>query len=455
MRDRIEEVIKRLRAKCDYLEVRTEERWSTAVTTKDGAIDAVGKASDAGGCVRALYKGGWGFVSFNSLDELGTMAERAVDQARAVGAEESKIADVPVVDVYVKVKPIRDPRDVPLEEKADLVRRYDSIIMGYGAPVTNSMVRYFDTFRVITFANSDGSYVVQEKLDLGLGAMARSTRDGETQQAYVPRGSSNDYSVVEGLEAEVESACKRAVDILNSPKVKGGIYPTIVDPNLGGVFIHEAFGHTSEADEMMENPSLSEALKIGRQIGSKGLNAYDTGLDVGVRGYLEYDDEGVKTEKTWLIRDGVLVGHLHSRESAAKMGEKPTGSARAINYRYPPIIRMRNTIVAAGKATFDDLLDGIDEGVYAVGAYGGMGGEMFSFTAEYGRMIRNGKLAEMVRDVKLQGNLFTTLLAIDAVAGDLAMEDGPGGCGKGSQFPLPVTDGAPHFRIQGATIGGE
>jgi TldD protein len=455
MRDRIEQVITKHKPSCGYLEIRTEERSSTAVVAKDGAIDSVGRSTDAGGCVRALYKGGWGFVTFNSLDRLDDMAAKAIEQARAVGSEKSQVAQAPVIDEYVEAAPRKDPRAIPLEAKVALVMGYDDIIMSHGKPVTNSRVRYFDTFRTVTFANSDGSHIVQEFIDLGLGAAAMATRDGEMQQAHVPRGSSNDYAMVEGLGEDVKAACRRAVDILNAPKVKGGIYPTIVDQQLGGVFIHEAFGHTAEADEMMDNPSLSEALQIGRQIAAKGFNAYDSGLDVGRRGALVYDDEGVKTEKTWLIRDGVLVGHLHSRESAAKMGARPTGNARAISYKHPPIVRMRNTVIEPGGCTFEELLDGIKEGVYAIGAYGGTGGEMFSFAAECGYMIRNQKVAEMVRDVKLNGNLFKTLLAIDAVAGDIEFEDGPGGCGKGGQFPLPVTDGAPHFRIQGATIGGE
>ncbi|HEX9217855.1 MAG TPA: TldD/PmbA family protein, partial [Gemmatimonadales bacterium] len=153
---------------------------------------------------------------------------------------------------------------------------------------------------------------------------------------------------------------------------------------------------------------------------------------------------------------GVLVGRLHSRETAQHMGERPTGNARAISFRHPPIVRMTNTYIANGKGTFDDLIGDIKLGVYACGAFGGQTMlENFSFTAAYGRMIRDGKPAELVKDVVLAGNLFQTLDRIDHIAGDFTWNQMGGGCGKGGQFPLPVTEGAPHVRIEEALIGGD
>jgi TldD protein len=455
LKDRIEGVIAKHKGKCDYLEVRVEDKEVTTVVIKDRDIETIAKSTDGGGCVRALYKGGWGFSSFNSLDALDEMAAKAVSQARLIGTEESKLAETPTVQDTVKADLKTDPRGIFLKEKVEILTAYNDIIFSHGAPVANSRVRYFDTGRVVTFANSEGSYIVQEMIDLGIGIAAIATKDGNMQMGYTHAGSSDNFDVVRGLEEQTKEACTRAAQLVDAPKVKGGVYPVVVDQLLGGVFTHEAFGHTSEADDMMENPQLAEQLKIGRKIGSDILNIYDTGLDKGVRGALVYDDEGVKTEKTWLIKDGVLVGHLHCRESAAKMNEKPTGNARAKDYQFPPIVRMRNTCIQNGTSKLEELFSGIKEGVYARGSIGGMGGEMFTFTAEYGNMIRNGKVEEMVRDVKLSGNLFKTLLNIDCLANDMKFEDGPGGCGKGSQFPLAVTDGAPHFRIKEATIGGD
>jgi TldD protein len=151
----------------------------------------------------------------------------------------------------------------------------------------------------------------------------------------------------------------------------------------------------------------------------------------------------------------VLVGRLHNRETAAKMGEPPTGNARALSYRHPPIVRMTNTAIAPGSTSFEDMIADIELGVYACDAYGGQTElENFSFSSGYAYMIRNGEIAEMVKDVILAGNLFETLMSIDAIGSDFEWTKTGGGCGKGGQSGLPVAMGAPHIRIQNVVIGG-
>ena len=137
------------------------------------------------------------------------------------------------------------------------------------------------------------------------------------------------------------------------------------------------------------------------------------------------------------------------------MNEKPTGNARAISYRYPPIVRMTNTYIEPGVISFSDIIGDIKEGVYAKNWYGGTTSmEMFTFSAGEAYMIRNGKVSELLRPVVLSGNVFTTLKNIDAIGNDLEMNQG-GGCGKGEQMPLPVSNGSPHIRIRHCLVGGK
>ena len=148
-----------------------------------------------------------------------------------------------------------------------------------------------------------------------------------------------------------------------------------------------------------------------------------------------------------------MVGRLHSRETAGKMGERVTGNARALDYRFPPIVRMTNTYIERGEMSFNDLIADIDEGVYARNWFGGTTSmEMFTFSAGEAYMIRNGKVAELLRPVKLTGNLFTTLMNIDALGNDMDFNQG-GGCGKAGQMPLPVSNGSPHIRIRDVVVG--
>jgi TldD protein len=454
MISRVEDLIKRLKSSCDYIDIRLEERDGFSVSLRDGKLDNAGKSLSVGGCVRVCHNGGWGFSSFNKISDIERYAAQAVAQAKAVGNGKTRLAEVAPVIADFSTEILDDPRNHSIDEKIQILRSYDDVMKGVEG-ISNRTAMYGEAFLKKSFFSSEGSAIVQNLMDISFAASPTAIKDGLTQSGGIGGGSSNDFSVILGKHVELESEAKIAVELLSAPKVKAGVYTVIVDPKLAGVFVHEAFGHTSEADAAAENPQLAEVMKMGAVFGSSILNIYDSGLDCGCRGFLRYDDEGVPAERTQLIKDGQLVGRLHSRETAAMLGEKPTGNARALNYRFSPIPRMRNTCIEGGKTTFEEMLSGVNEGIYVVKAHGGCGGEDFSFSARYGVMIRNGKLCEKVRNVKLAGNLWSTMKDIDAVGDDFVIDDGPGGCGKGPQFPLPVSHSAPHIRIQNISVGGD
>jgi len=445
-------------ADADYCEIRLEETHQTSIVYRGRNLDDIAQSLRYGGNVRALKDGGWGFVSFNSLENLERHVKTACEQAALIGAvkqERSQLAALPAAEQEVALSTKVHPKDVPLADKVALFGSYNDLILSYHPAISSSLVRYFDRSIKLYFANSEGTYVAQEKVDIGCGLRAIATSGSTTVQEGVSTGSSNDYSCVLGQEAELRKACQLAVDLLAAPTVTGGEYTVILDPRMAGLFVHEAFGHLSEADSIMENEELRKIMTLGRRFGKEILDIYDTGIAEGNRGAAPFDDEGVRTEKTYLIKEGVLVGRLHSRESAAKMGERLTGSARALDYRFPPIVRMRTTCIGPGTTTFADMIRDIELGVYAVGGYGGeTNGEMFTFTAGHGYMIRQGKVAELVKDVTLTGNVFTTLANIDKVGDDYFFDNNAGGCGKGSQSPLPTSEGSPHIRVQKVVIGG-
>ncbi len=438
----------------DCIEARLEESRTSHITYRGRELESIGKTTSVGGNVRALVKGGWGFVSFNDLDELPGKVELAVKQAQFVGKEESKLATIePAVEV-VPSKITNNPLTIPLDEKKQLLDEYNGII--WQTPgIQTSIIGYGDSYKKTIFLNSSGSYVEQERTDVTLRLVAVATKDGEVQQVGQSLGGRDDFSSIQGLHSQVEQLARRAVELLSAPQVKGGEHTVVLDPVLAGVFVHEAFGHLSEADFVYENAQLREIMTLGKRFGSANLNIVDTATLPGLRGSYKYDDEGVPATKTYLIREGKLVGRLHSRETAAKMKEEPTGNARAINYRHPPIVRMTNTYIEPGSASFDDIIGDIKEGVYAKNWYGGQTSmEMFTFSAGEAYMIRNGKIAEMLRPVALTGNVFETMKNIDAIGNDLEMNQG-GGCGKGGQMPLPVSNGSPHIRIRHCLVGGK
>ena len=437
----------------EYIEVRLEESQTTHITYRQGKLESTDKTMAVGGNVRALIKGGWGFVSFNHLEDLPDRIERAVNQARFVGRQESNLAVVaPVVDTVLS-KVNNSPLDLPLAEKNQVLGEYNDIICRT-PKIQTSVINYGDGTKKTIYLNSMGSYIEQEKIDIALRLVAIATDGNEVQQAGLSIGSSGDFSPIRNVHQKAEQLAQQAVALLSAPQVKGGEYTVVLDPILAGVFVHEAFGHLSEADFVYENDRMRQIMTLGTDFGSAELNVVDSAAVPDLRGSYKYDDEGVAATKTYLIREGKLVGRLHSKETAAKMNEEPTGNARAINYRHPPIVRMTNTYIESQSASFQDIISDIKEGVYAKNWYGGTTSmEMFTFSAGEAYMIRNGQIAELLRPVVLTGNVFNTLKSIDAIGDDLGMNQG-GGCGKGGQSPLPVTNGSPHIRISRCLVGG-
>ena len=441
--------------KADYIEIRIQEGVGTGITYAGKELEDIGESTGLGGSVRALYQGAWGFCSFNDIEHLARYVKMACEQARLVGKEASQFAPMPPHKAEVKTLVEIDPATIPLAEKQQLCEKYNKIILSNNKIETSS-VRYSDSVSVTTFANPDGAYIVQEVKFCGIGVLAIAKDGMNVQRAHDSIGNLRGYGNVLNFDERCEQVVKRAIDLLSAEPVKGGRYTVIVDPLLGGVFAHEAFGHLSEADHVYENEKLREIMKIGKRFGPDPLAIVDDGTLPGEAGTMAYDAEGTPTQKTYLIRNGILTARLHSRETAAKMGEQPTGNARVISYSHEPIVRMTNTYVEPRDGTFEKMLAETPEGIYAIGALGGMTNtEMFTFSAEEAYEIKGGKLGKKLREVVLTGNVFETLMNIDAIGNDLKLYGGLGGCGKGGQSPLRVSDGSPHMRIRNVVIGGK
>ncbi len=450
------DLIARYSSRVDYLMIRLEESEGTDILLRGDRIETLSEGISIGGHIRACYKGGWGLSSFNQLTTIAERIEEAIAAARMIGDEETLLANVEPVQIVCKLPLIgTDPRHIPLNQKKELCDNYMELLKSADNYVTTTSVRYADNSQKIILASSEGTLIEQSWVDMEM-RFAATARKGETvQTGRETTGSRQGFEDLTTLDTQVKGAAQRAVAALSLPPVKGNTYTVVIDPILTGLFVHEAFGHLSEADMAYENPDVLEVMTIGRQFGHPELQIFDGAAPQGHRGSYFYDDEGTPASTTQLIKDGVLVGRLHSRETAGKLGESPTGNARCLSYHYTPIVRMTNTWIEKGKTPIAELFTDIKQGVYARNWLGGMtNGEMFTFSAGEAWMIRNGKIAEPVKDVTLSGNVFQTLADIEAIGDDFDWDES-GGCGKGGQNGLPVGCGGPSLRIRDVVVGGE
>ena len=248
-----------------------------------------------------------------------------------------------------------------------------------------------------------------------------------------------------------EAAAKRAVSLLDAQPARGGIMRALLDPELAGVFAHEAVGHASEADLIQEGNSVL-AGRVGQQIGSSVVTIVDD-PSLTEFGFEPFDAEGSAVGRTEIISSGMCANYLHSRETLASVGNGHAGHTRAMAGE-PPLVRMSNTFIETGESSIDEILAECGDGILLKGSRGGQvdpGRGVFQFNAEYGYLIENGECTRMVRDVSLSGEILKTLFSIRLCGKDRVMHQGY--CGKGGQS-VPVSDGAPYILLDNAVVGG-
>ncbi len=223
--------------------------------------------------------------------------------------------------------------------------------------------------------------------------------------------------------------------------------------SFGGVIFHEACGHPLETESVRRQASPFCG-KLGEQVAQSVLTAIDDGTLSGVWGSLEIDDEGTPTQKTLLIENGILKNFLSDRVGAKELGLPLTGSARRESYKYAPVSRMRNTFIAPGNSSLQDMLATVDHGFYAAKMAGGSvnpaTGE-FNFAVEEGYEIKNGKLGDAVRGATLIGLGHEILPKISMVGNDLELAAGMCGASSGH---IPVTVGQPSIKVDSILVGG-
>lgn len=455
IRNRIYDALRSSRA--DYTDIRIEEHTGCDVSYKGKTLQSAQTTVDTGGIVRALIKGhGWGVVTFNSIEDLAGKVNQAYECSRLVSVDTPiLLCDTNPVECEYEMGGEFNPLETAISEKKELIQSYNENILSADPLIVDSSASYGDSQSLRWYANSEGSYIFEKRNDWGIGCWATAKKGDDFQGAGESVWSRGGFSSMKGHSDFFTSGALRAVELLGAQRVDAGEYTVILDPHLAGVFIHEAFGHLSEADHIHEDERARNVMTLGRVFGSPILNVYDDGTIPGLRGTRRFDNEGVPTGRTDLIKEGILAGRLHSRETAAAMNESATGNSRAGGYSHAPIVRMTNTAIAPGKSTFAEMLSSIKNGLYVCGSHGGQTEfEQYSFSAEYARVIRDGKLGDMVRDVTLAGNLFDTLKNIEAVGDDLVWRKGFSTCGKKGQR-VPVGIGAPHIMIRNVIIGGK
>lgn len=440
----------------DYADLRYEVNRRTRISYRGKRLVEVATNETFGGHVRAFARGGKAVASFSDPSRAGAMAESVTASASLAGDRRDKplrLSDAPVIVEAFPISSPRDVRSISFREKLDLLTHYNEMILA--EPTVATTEADYDEFvshRV--FVNSEGSIVEYDIVVANVLGHVVTKKGSLLQRVRFAYGGNEDFGRIRDRDGDLRRSIAIARELLDAEPARAGLFPVILDPSESGVFIHEAFGHLSEADGLQNNPAFREKLQIGASLGRPILHVFDDPTIPNLPGTYVIDDEGVRGVRTPLISEGVLSGRLHSRETSAEFEEPLSGNMRAVDAIYTPVVRMSNICIEAGSSTFDEMVASIDNGYYLVGAKGGQtSGDQFTFGAQWGYRIEGGRLGTMVRDINMSGELFSTLKAISMI-GDSVEGSERGGCGKAGQTNRLSGKATPPVKIDRVTIGG-
>lgn len=450
----------------DHLDARWESAVATGIVAHAQTPPIVDRRREIGGTIRAVVATGIATVTFRDFDEIAVRARTAVEMARAIASATPTAANGRSFPALAATEPVvahinaaetgrAAAEPLALADKVAQMADYADLMHGAGASAGHGVVRYFERVGVHVFVDADGACVTTDRRDAAWAATAVAL--GAFPQAITVEhgGSTPDCrAVLGGHETAVRSAVKAAIAAATAPPARAGVWPVVMNPALAGLFVHETIGHLSEADHACDHPALALNMARGRAVAPEGVTIFDTGNVPGSRGFVAIDDEGVVARNVVLVERGRLADRLHSRETAARLGEAPTGNGRAIHARFPVLPRMRVTSLAADEAvSVADLIAEIRFGLYAVDAvHGECRDGAFTFTPAEAFVIRDGRVAERVRRPIFTGRVVDALRQIDGVANDFRVTESFGGCGKKGQAPLPIAVAAPSIRLRGWRI---
>lgn len=348
-----------------------------------------------------------------------------------------------------------NPFDVNFDDKIETLAYLDKTARKVSDKIKQVSARYMEKERNILVCTSNGILKEDSQTYIRLVMMSMASDGTNTQTSSRTKGALDGFQVIRDINLEnmaIETA-NSAIKMLDSEYPKSGKYPVVIDNAFGGVIFHEACGHALEATSVADNASVF-CNKLGEKIASDVVTAIDDGTIKNAWGSYNIDDEGNDAQRTILIENGILKSYLVDELGSIKMNQKVTGSARRESYKYTPTSRMRNTFIDKGNSTFEELISGIEYGLYAKKMGGGSVDPAttdYNFAVSEGYLIENGKITKPVRGATLIGRGDETLMNIEAVSSNLELADGICGSISGS---VPTTVGQPAIRVKELTVGG-
>ncbi len=440
----------------DFVELFIENSDNSSVLAEEDFITSVSPSFGKGAGIRIFKDKRDGFVSTNDLSKHGLM--RSVSQAIEM-LDISKKTNNSIFDGLKILKDYSKPKMNWLKEVPTINEVSEKLLLSTKTLKKDKKVvvrkgSYSRNWQEVIIASSDGTYATDIRLHqtVGLNVIANDAQyRSNGSKRFGSHGIPNEFRLWDQEKAANE-VYESSMNMLYADYVQAGQMPVVLANKFGGVIFHEACGHLLETTQI-ERGTTPFSNKLNEKIAHKAVTAIDEGLSEGSFGSLSIDDEGMEPEKSILIKDGILKKFISDRAGELRTGHKRTGSGRRQNYSFAAASRMRNTYIAKGEYTKEELINSISDGLYCKSMGGGSVGAtgQFNFAVEEGYLIKNGKLTKPVKGATLIGDAKEVMPKISMCGNDLELA--PGFCGSVSGS-VNVTVGQPHIKVDSITVGG-
>jgi TldD protein len=437
-----------------YFQHSRSESW----VLEDGIVKEGNHSIEQGVGVRAMSgeKTGFAYSDEIVLPELLTAAQsaRAIAQSGREGGGHA-LAARDSASLYAAIDPVES---LPNEDKIVLLREVDKFCRSADPRIGQVIVSLSAVVDTVLVAAADGTLAADVRPLVRLNVQVIAEQNGRREQGTAGGGGRYGYRelLANGrAQALAREAVRQALVNLESVPAPAGSMTVVLGPGWPGVLLHEAIGHGLEGDFNRKGTSAFSG-RIGDKVAANDVTVVDDGTLANRRGSLSVDDEGVPSECTTLIENGVLVGYMQDKLNARLMGMKATGNGRRESFAHLPMPRMTNTYMLAGKHDPQEIIASVERGLYAVNFGGGqvdITNGKFVFSASEAYLIENGKVTRPVKGATLIGSGPEVLTRVSMVGNDLKLDEGVGVCGKEGQS-VPVGVGQPTLRIESMTVGG-
>ena len=438
-----------------YFETSRFESWSL----EDGIVKDGGFSIERGVGVRAVSGEKTGFaysdeIYLPALTE-AALSARAIAGSGQQGMVKAWSGQPDKHALYAAAQPFDSLSE---QDKVALLEAVDAEARAIDPRVKQVMVSLVGAHKVVLVAANDGTLAADVRPLVRMSVSVVVEENDHREQGSSGGGARMDYGYFaaesRGL-GYAKEAVRQALINLEAREAPAGTMQVVLGPGWPGVLLHEAVGHGLEGDFNRKGTSAFSG-RIGQKVASELCTVVDDGTMMNRRGSLNVDDEGVPSQCTTLIENGILKGYMQDKMNARLMGVEPTGNGRRESYAHLPMPRMTNTYMLAGESDPDEIIASVDKGLYAVNFGGGqvdITSGKFVFSASEAYMIENGKVSYPVKGATLIGNGPDALTRVGMVGNDLKLDEGVGTCGKEGQS-VPVGVGQPTMRIDGLTVGG-